>query len=370
MNTGSQTDCQLDPWCSTGMAMTCLCLILTACSSAPPPAPVPPARLQAENMANAASKLSSIENWSAADRQWSQTAKHFAALNDLVSEAAALHNLAQAQRELYQAHAAHSNYLMAASLNLETGQSNAWWRNQIALIQLGQEDLIPAISTNLESQFSQLSGRMDLLSDLETKGLFYNEQGRWFLRQNDFVGASNALLHADQAFASIQNQSGLAAVSENNALLQSAQTNWTASFQAWATALAIDESLGEMNGIARCLAGQGATLLRQGKDLNSAEKLLKRASSNFALLHEPFEECRSLERLVECLKKLGKPCSSEQSSLASAHDSCATLLESAGNLLKAREHWLASLELWKSLGQSGSAGKAEAGLRRCCPATP
>lgn len=368
MKTGSHSDSQIGPWWFTGMATTCLSLILAACSSTPPPAPVPPARLQAENMASAASKLSSIENWSAAARQWSQTADRFAALNDLVSQAASLHNLAQALRELYHTQSAQSNLLMAASLNLETGQTNAWWRNQITLIQLAQEDLNTVVSTNLERQFSQLSGRIDMLSDSEIKGLFYNEQGRWFLRQNNFVQASNALLHAGQAFASIQNQSGLAAVSENNARLLSTQTNWTISYQGWSKALTIYESLGDMIGIARCLEGQGALFLKQGKDLNAAEKLLKRASSNLTLLHKPFLECRALEQLVECLKKLGKPCSSEQSALASAHDSCAALMESDGNFSRAREHWLASQHLWQSLNQFDAAKKAELGIQRCSPA--
>jgi tetratricopeptide (TPR) repeat protein len=350
---------------STGLSLVLLCLLLAGCSSTPPPAALPAARIQAGIMADAATKLTSVENWSAAARQWRATAERFAALNDLVSQAAALHNLAQAQRELYQSQSAQSNLLMAAALNIEVGQTNAWWRNQIALLQLTQEHSIPVSSTNLDLQFTQLSGRVASLTDSEIKGLFYNEQERWLLRQGDYSHASNALERAELAFAATQYQIGQAAVAENYARLLLAQSNWTASIHAWDKALNTCKMLGDMNGIARSLEGQGETFLKQGNDLDSAEKLLRRASTNFGLARRPFAQCRSLELLIECLAKHNKSITTEQSELATAHESCASLMESAGNLSRAREHWQASLHLWQTLNQSEAATKAEAGVQRC-----
>lgn len=321
-------------------------------------------------MADAASKLTTAENWSAAARQWRLTAERFAALNDSISQAAALHNLAQAQRESCQTRSAQSNLLASSALNIEMGQTNSWWRNQMALLQLAQGQLTPDSSPNLGRDFSQLSERIASQTEPEIKGLFYNEQGRWLLRQGDYHQSSNALARADLAFATIQHQTGRAAVAENNARLQLLQSNWTASFQAWAKALKIYEALGEMNGIARALEGQGETFLRQGSDLDSAEKLLRRAASNFAVAHRPFDESQALEFLVECLKKQNKPFAREQSALADANDSCAILMESGENLSKAREHWQTSLQLWHSLNQSEAAKKAEAGIERCSQATP
>jgi tetratricopeptide (TPR) repeat protein len=321
-------------------------------------------------MAGAAARLTSVENWSAAARQWRLTAERYAALNDVISQAAALHNLAQAQREMFQTPAAQSNLLMAAALNMETGQTNAWWRNQIALLQWTQENSIPDSSTNLDRQFSQLSERVVSLTDSEIKGLFYNEQGRWFLRQGDYTHASNALQRADLAFAAIQHQTGQAAVAENNARLFLAQSNWTAAFQAWARALNACETLGDMNGIARCLQGQGETFLKQGSDLHSAEKQLRRAASNFALLRRPCDQCHALEILVECLDKLNKPIAAEQSALATTHESCAVLMEAAGNISKAREHWMAALRLWQTLNQPEAAAKVQAAVQRCRQTAP
>lgn len=361
---------RINPKSCVGLAIALLGLILSACSSTTPPAAVPPARLQAGLMADAASKLTTAENWSAAARQWKQTAERFAVLNDSISQAAALHNLALAQRELYQIRSAQSNLVTAAALNIETGQTNAWWRNQIALIQLAQENLIPDLAKSLSLQFSQLSARIASQSDSEVKGLFYNEQGRLFMAQSDYHLASNVFQLADLAFASIKHQAGAAAVAENTALLLLAQTNWTTSFQVRAKALKTYEALGDMNGIARCLEGQGETFLKQGSDLDSAEKLLRRAASNFALLHRPCEQCRALEFLVQCLKKQNKPFTTEQSALALSHDSCAALMESAGNTATAREHWLAALDLWASLNQSESVRKAEAGVQRCSHSAP
>ena len=370
MKTNSRSDSRLNSFSSVGLALALICLLLAACSSTPPPVDLPPARLQAGIMAEAASKLTMSENWAAAARQWRLTAERFAALNDLVSQAAALHNLAQAQRELYGLQSAGSNLLTAAALNIETGQTNAWWRNQIALIQLAGENSIPDLSTNLESHFSQLSDRIASQTDPEIKGLFYNEQARWFLRQSNYIQTSHALQRADLAFATIQHLTGRAAVAENNARLLLVQFNWIASFQEWANALKTYEALGEMNGIARCLEGQGATFLAQGSDLDSAEKLLRRAATNFAMAHRSFEQCRALDSLIDCLKKLNKPVTAEQSDLARAHESCAALMESAGNTSKALEHWRASLHLWESLNQSEAATKAAAAVQRCSRIAP
>jgi hypothetical protein len=66
-------------------------------------------------------------------------ADRFSLLNDRAREAVALHNLAQAEREMDDTTNALKHLTQAASLNERAGRTNAWWRDQIALLQVEAE---------------------------------------------------------------------------------------------------------------------------------------------------------------------------------------------------------------------------------------
>ena len=66
-------------------------------------------------------------------------------------EAVALHNLAQARRELGSEDEARLQLESASAINQRLGRTNEWWRNQIALLQI--ESHLPE---TLPSRFATL----------------------------------------------------------------------------------------------------------------------------------------------------------------------------------------------------------------------
>src|SRR5713226_7549153 len=123
-------DCKLLAATAQIVSPTLLSLLL-GCSTAQPLPPAPVAVSRAEQSAEQAAKLSESQNWPAAAQEWKLAAERFGLLNDQAREAVALHNLAQAQREL--GHAVPARLLLeeAASLNKKLGRTNEWLRNQI-----------------------------------------------------------------------------------------------------------------------------------------------------------------------------------------------------------------------------------------------
>src|SRR5688572_19890663 len=109
------------------------------CRSAKPPPEPPFAVARAERSRVQARGLSEQQNWGAAAAEWRTAAKEASLLNDGASEATALHNLADTERQLQQYETSYSNALAAAQINEVLGRKEDWWRNQILLLQL--EDL-------------------------------------------------------------------------------------------------------------------------------------------------------------------------------------------------------------------------------------
>ena len=292
------------------------------CSSTKPPAPAPPAVRMAEQAAAQADELSRQQNWPAAARLGRLAADRFSLLNDQAGEAIALHNLAQAQRELGQEREAVLLLEKAAGLNQKLGRTNEWWRNQIALLQLEFQHPEAAAS-----RFATLLPRVPPSLDHSTHGLFLNELGLWQTRQLHFSLADESFAQADESFAQANKRfqashdlGGLAAVQANRAQLKEEQKDYAEATRLWREALQKFQLLTDAPGIARALSGQGRSLLFSQTDLPHAEELLRRATHNFHLLRSPREEAATRNLWVQCQRAQGKASPSEADDLKSGID--------------------------------------------------
>jgi tetratricopeptide (TPR) repeat protein len=277
--------------------------LLLGCSTAQPLPPVPVAVSQAERTAEQAAKLSESQNWPAAAQEWKLAAERFGLLNDQAREAVALHNLAQAQRELGQAVPAWRLLEEAASLNEKIGRTNEWWRNQIALLQL---EALSADAAALRARFEKLAPVAEHLADHSVRALFLNELGLWRQTQGDFTNAAACYREAARLFARSADPAGHAAVTANLARFFEARKNPEEALKFWRLALGEFERLADPHGIACALAGQGRSQLAAQKDLPAAEELLRRAARNYRLLQCASETRTTLELLGNCLVAEGK----------------------------------------------------------------
>src|SRR5712692_546507 len=276
---------------------------LLGCSTAQTLPPATVAATQAERTAEQAAKLSESQNWPAAAQEWKLAAERFGLLNEQVREAVALHNLAQAQRELGQAVPARRLLEEAASLNKKLGRTNEWWRNQIALLQL---EALSADAAALRARFEKLAPVAEHLADRSVRGLFLNELGLWRQTQGDFTNAAACFLEAGRLFARGADPAGHAAVTANLARFFEARNNLEEALKFWRLALGEFERLADPHGIACALAGQGRSQLAAQKDLPAAEELLRRAARNYRLLQCASETRTTLELLRSCLVAEGK----------------------------------------------------------------
>ena len=277
------------------------CLLGCSTTQTLPPAPV--AATQAERTAEQAAKLSASQNWPAAAKEWKLAAERFELLNDQGREAVALHNLAQAQRELGHAVAAQRLLEEAASLNEKLGRANEWWRNQIALLQLEASSTDAAA---LHARFEQLAPAVEHLADRSVRGLFLNELGLWRQSQGNFTNAAACYLEAARLFARSGDPAGHAAATANLARLFEARKNFEEALQHWRRVLEEFEKLADPHGIACALAGAGRSQLAAHKELPTAEELLRRAARNYRLLQCAGETRATLELLEQCLLAEGK----------------------------------------------------------------
>jgi tetratricopeptide (TPR) repeat protein len=258
----------------------------------------------AERAEEQAVKLSQEQqNWPAAVRAWQLAADRFSLLNDLPGEAVALHNLAQAERQLDQAEQAHRHLEQAADLNKKTGRTNEWWRNQIALLQIESQT---GKTQALTARFEKLLPLAARLQSHSLQGLFLNEVGLWQNSGGHFAEATRSFAQAEQEFKNAHDSSGVATVSANQARLYEEQKNYAGAIALWKTALVQFQSLREPQGIAAALAGQGRSLLSANQDLPAAEDLLRRAAHNYQLLQKPRQAQAALELLAQCLTAQGK----------------------------------------------------------------
>ena len=280
-----------------------LLLLLLGCHSAPPPAPTPPAVSMAQRAQAQAAGLSQQQNWPAALRAWQLAADRCSLLNDLANEAVALHNLAQAERELGQTAEARKNLERAALLNEKTGRTNEWWRNQIGLLQLEAE---AAQMEALKARFEKLLPIASQLREPSTHGMFLVEAGLWQRSQGEFNKAAQSFAEAERDFKTAHDTAGLTAISANRAELSELRKDYAAAINFWKTALAQFQSMADPQGIARALAGQGRALLAANQELALAEDLLGRAAHNYRTLNMTKQARATLELLAQCLQAEGK----------------------------------------------------------------
>ncbi len=276
----------------------------TGCTTAKPPSPPPPTKVAAaQRAAEQAAQLSQVQNWPAAAREWQLAADSYSLLNDRTNEAIALHNLAQAQRELGQGNDARRLLEEAARLNHELGRTDQWWRNQIALLQL---DAQAGRTNDLRVRFDKLFPQASQIHDRSVLALFLNELGLWQQRQGELSKAAETFRQAGEHFAAARDRGGAAAVLANQAGLYERQQNYPAAVDAWNTALVQFESLAEPRGITRALQGLGRTLLAAREDLPHAEELLRRAARNYRILNASTDLETTLKLLADCLVVQGK----------------------------------------------------------------
>ena len=264
-------------------------------SSKPPPEP-PIAVARAERSMTQARGLSEQQNWPAAASEWRKAANEASLLNDSAGEATALHNLADAERQLQQFDSAISNALAAAEINEGLGRKEDWWRNQILLLQL--EDL----QTNRSSgeRLERLTPRITESTDPNTRGAFWNELGLWKQREGKLDEAAETFERAQSEYVSGNDAAGVATVIANRAKLFEAQARPDLAALAWADALRRFEALGEPVAIAHALLGQGRALMAAHKDLPKADMHLRRAARNFRHLRL-FDEAAEADEILRRL---------------------------------------------------------------------
>ncbi len=252
-------------------------------------------------------ELSQQENWPAAAAEWKRAADAASLLNDQKAEAIALHNLAQAQRQLGDFASASSNALSAAALNDKLGRTNEWWRNQLLLVQL------EASMTNRspETRLKELESRLSAINDASTRGAFWNEAGLWQQKNGNTTAAGQSFQRAEAEYTSAKNPEGIATVLANRAGLLESERQFDAALRAWDEALRRFEDLAEPYGIAHALAGKGRSLLGLKQNVAEAEALLRRAARNFRNLKRESEARQATEHLINLLVSENRPAEAE-----------------------------------------------------------
>jgi tetratricopeptide (TPR) repeat protein len=256
-----------------------LVALLAACATKPQPSQ--PETLEvAERFARQATSVQAAEDWSAAAAAWERSARHFQLLNQLTNLSVAWHNEGVARRELGQLDKSRQLLEKAAKLNDALGQTNAWWRNQIALLQLEQMTAPQSAAQRL----TLIQGARLSPTDPELVALLAHEEGRLAVARGDLDRAATALARAESTFASIHNLRGQAAVHVTLARLLREKGDLDGSERAWRAALEQYEQLAYPRGITVAMAGLGSCLAARGDDLAEAASLLERAVENFRSL--------------------------------------------------------------------------------------
>jgi tetratricopeptide (TPR) repeat protein len=270
-----------------------LVFVVSACRSAKPKPEPPTAVARAERSMSQAQGLSEQQNWPAAVAEWRRAADDASLLNDRTNEAIALHNLAQAQRQLHDYEGAISNALAATAGNEKLGRKEEWWRNQILLLQL------EAVATNHfpERRFEELQPRLQEVGHRSLRGAFWNELALWQQKGGENERAAETFGRAQSEYEATKDSAGIATVIANRAKLLEEQGQLELALRTWSDALTRFEQLADPDGIAHSLAGHGRTLLEAKKDLSAAEDELRRAARNFRNLKME-SEARKVEELL------------------------------------------------------------------------
>ncbi len=255
------------------------CLFLVWGCAAPTPPPPLPENAEASRLAQQAIRRQTQADWTGAATWWERAGQQYRLLNQLTNVAVAWHNEALCRTELGQTNEARALLEHAAQLNRSLELTNAWWRNQIALLQLDQSAAPGRGAQRLESLERETPP-----DDPRTLAVWHHEKARAELAEGATTPAWQDLLDAAALFSKLEDPSALAAVHMSQARTLSRQGKLPAAENTWRTALGEYEKLAEPRGIALALAGLGTCLAAEGQHPSEARELLQRALQNFHTL--------------------------------------------------------------------------------------
>lgn len=273
-----------------------LLLQLASCSSPPPQAPSAPRSIEATHrLASQAAQLQADGNWAGAATWWNRAATQFRLLNQETNLAVAWHNEGVCRRALGQFDTARSRLGNAAELNQALGHTNAWWRNQIVLLQIDNDtrDLAAA-----DTRLAQLAEPARSLNDPRLQALFALETSRALAQVQRWEPALSALEPARSGFEQAGDREGTGALLSARADLLDRLGRFAEAERTWRETLALQQSLGNARGVAIALAGLGTCLANQGQALDEADRLLRRAIANLEALGLQREAAVASERLA------------------------------------------------------------------------
>jgi tetratricopeptide (TPR) repeat protein len=258
---------------------------VVGCASKPVPPPPPRAWEEAGRLSRQAALLQSNGDWNGALAWWDRAARQFQLLNDRTNLAMAWHNLGVSHRALGQTQEAMVELERAEALNAELGLTNAWWRNQIALLQVANDSAQSGRSERL-ARLDQHPGRP---VDGTLGAILSQERARVWMESGRLPEALGEAERAVAAFAALGDRGGRAAAQVTVAKILRRLERFGEAVGVWQEALVEFEALGDPRGVAVSLAGWGGCLAAEGRDAVLALDLLNRAEANYrslGLVHE------------------------------------------------------------------------------------
>ncbi len=265
----------------------------TGCASRPEPPPPPAAVSDANRLAKEAARLLTQENWAGAVAWWERAGRQYQLVNRPDQVALARHNEAVARRAMGESERARELWEESARLNRSSGQTNAWWRNQLALFQLE----IESDPARAEARRAALEPRREELGAQPAVAPHWTHECARLLLVQGRVGESlgDARL-AVAGFDAVGDGAGAASAWVTVARGHEAAGRFEEATAAWRTSLGLFEVLGHPRGIAVALAGLGARLVADGQATPGRE-LLERARDNFRALRLE-AEARGVEAVL------------------------------------------------------------------------
>jgi len=260
-----------------GLAGLAALALATGCASKQTPVAPPKAWEEANRLSAQAARLQAGGDWPAALAWWERAGRQYRLLNDRTNLAVAWHNQAVAQRALGRSADALRTLELAARLNADLHQTQAWWRNQIVGLQVATDLARP----DAKEALARLDARSAELADGPLAGTFLHERARLLMSRGELDEALRDCARALAVFERDGDRYGKsAAVVVRAKILRRLGRNGEAA-ESWAAALSEFEAQGDARGIAVALAGWGGCLAAEGKDSGKALDLLERAEANY-----------------------------------------------------------------------------------------
>lgn len=264
-------------WLRAVVGLAVVCVGAAGCASKPAPPPPPRAWEEAGRLSRQAVLLQSNGDWNAALAWWERAALQYQLLNDRTNLAVAWHNLGAVRRALGQAAEATADLERAAGLNAELGQTNAWWRNQIALLQVANDTAAPEV----EAFLARLEDQPGWPTEGRLGAVLAQERARTWMEAGRLPEALAEAERAALEFGKAQDRAGAAAARVTVAKILRRLGRFREAAEMWRGVLGEFEALGDARGVAVSLAGWGGCLAEAGTDPVLAGDLLRRAEANY-----------------------------------------------------------------------------------------